>query len=113
MALPWKKKPHDPREYQEEAINIAMESWRGVINFATGLGKTLTALHLLKRLKRKALIVVPSESIANQFYKELSDAFGDTNVGYFGGGKKKIKFITVGIAASVFNSLETFKNENP
>ena len=112
MALPWKTKPHDPREYQEEAINIAMTSWRGVINFATGLGKTLTALHLLKRLKRKSLIVVPSESIANQFYKELSDAFGEINVGYFGGGKKKIKFITVGIAASIINHLDKFKNEN-
>lgn len=36
MALPWKKKPHDPREYQEEAINIALNSWRGVINFEIG-----------------------------------------------------------------------------
>jgi superfamily II DNA or RNA helicase len=111
MSLPWKSKPHDPRPYQEEAIEVAMNSWRGVINFATGMGKTLTALHLLKRLKRKALVVVPSESIANQFYKELSSAFGDNNVGYFGGGKKKIKFITVGIAASVINNLDKFKEE--
>jgi superfamily II DNA or RNA helicase len=108
-SLPWKKKPHDLREYQEEAVNIAIDSWRGVINFATGLGKTLTALHILKRLKRKALIIVPSESIANQFYKELSNAFGEGDVGYFGGGKKKIKFITVGIAASVINNLDKFK----
>ena len=112
MSLPWKKKPHDPRDYQKEAIDIVAANWRGVINFATGLGKTLTALHLIKQLKRKTLVVVPSESIAKQFYSELSSAFGDNNVGYYGGGKKKIKFITVGIAASVFNSLETFKNEN-
>jgi superfamily II DNA or RNA helicase len=112
ISLPWKKKPYDPRPYQEEAIDIAMGSWRGVINFATGLGKTLTALHLIKRLKRKALIVVPSESIAKQFHSELCHAFGDANIGYFGGGKKKIKLITVGIAASVCNSLDKFKQEN-
>jgi superfamily II DNA or RNA helicase len=112
MSLPWKKRPHDPRDYQKEAIDIAASSWRGVINFATGLGKTLTALHLVKQLKRKTLIVVPSESIAKQFYSELTSAFGENIVGYYGGGKKKIKFITVGIAASVFNSLESFKKEN-
>lgn len=112
ISLPWKKQPHMPREYQEEAIEVAMKSWRGVINFATGLGKTLTALHLLKRIKRKALIIVPSESIAKQFHKELAEAFGDEYVGYFGGGKKKIKDITVGIAASITNNLQTFKDAN-
>lgn len=109
IALPWKKKPFDPRPYQEEAINIAMSKWRGVINFATGMGKTLTALHLLKKLKRKSLIIVPSESIAKQFYSELSEAFGENRVGYYGGGKKKIKDITVGIAASVIRNVDEFK----
>lgn len=109
IALPWKKKPFDPRPYQEEAIIEAMQVWRGVINFATGMGKTLTALHLLKRLKRKALIVVPSESIAKQFYDELVEAFGELRIGYYGGGKKKIKDITIGIAASVVKGVSDFK----
>jgi superfamily II DNA or RNA helicase len=112
ISFPWKKKPHDPRPYQSEAISIASNNWRGVINFATGLGKTLTALHLVKQLKRKALIVVPTESIAKQFFDELSNAFGEANVGYFGGGKRKIKNITVGIAASISNNIDKFKEEN-
>jgi superfamily II DNA or RNA helicase len=109
ISLPWKNKPHTPREYQEEAIDAMMNNWRGVVNMATGMGKTLTAIHLIKRIKRKTLIVVPSESIAKQFYKELSDAFGEQYVGYFGGGKKKIKDITVGIAASITNNLSAIK----
>lgn len=109
VSFPWKKKPYDLRPYQEDAVEAAANNWRGVINFATGMGKTLTALYLIKKLKRNTLIVVPSESIAKQFYKELSDAFGDNIVGYYGGGKKKIKSITVGIAASVINSVEEFK----
>lgn len=112
VSFPWKKAPYSPRPYQEEAIEVAMNNWRGVINFATGLGKTLTAVHLIKRLKRKTLVVVPTESIAKQFFNELSSAFGDHNVGYYGGGKKKIKNITIGIAASVSNSIDAFKKED-
>jgi len=108
IAMPWKKKPFDPREYQEEAIVAAMNSWRGVINFATGMGKTLTAIHLIKRLRKKSLIIVPSESVAKQFYNELCEAFGEQRIGYYGGGKKKIKDITVGIAASVIRNVEEF-----
>ena len=112
ISYPWKKKPFDPRLYQQEAIDICLANWRGIINFATGMGKTLTALHLIKKLKRKTLIVVPSSSIAQQFYKELCNAFGEDRIGYYGGGKKKIKDITVGIAASVIKNTQTFKDED-
>lgn len=110
IALPWKKKPFELRPYQQEAVDVTLENWRGIINLATGLGKTLCAVHLIKRLKRKALIVVPSDSIAKQFYTELSNAFGDSRVGFYGGGKKKIKDITVGIAASVVKNPQAFKD---
>ena len=110
IALPYNKKPYDLRPYQQEAVELALQNWRGIINFATGLGKTLTAVHLVKKLKRKTLIVVPSDSIAKQFYKELSEAFGENRVGFYGGGKKKIKDITVGIAASVVKYSDEFKD---
>ena len=109
ISLPWKKKPFNLRTYQKEAVDICVDNWRGVINFATGLGKTLTAVHLLRKLKRKGLIVVPSESIAKQFYNELCSAYGEDRIGYYGGGKKKIKDITVGIAASVIRNVDVFK----
>ena len=112
VSFPWKKKPFDLRPYQQDAVDIAATKWRGIINFATGLGKTLTAVHLIRKMKRKALIVVPSDSIAKQFYEELSDAFGENIVGYYGGGKKKIKTITVGIAASVFKNSKDFIKED-
>lgn len=109
VVLPWSKKPHDPRPYQEEAIQLCLDNWRAIINFATGMGKTLTAIHLIKRLQKKTLIVVPSDSIAKQFYNELVSAFGEKYVGFYGGGKKKIKEITVGIAASVIRGTDDFK----
>jgi len=109
ISMPWKKKPFNLRPYQEEAVVEAMKVWRGVINFATGLGKTLVAVHLVKKLRKKTLIIAPSESIAKQFYNELSNAFGEDKIGYYGGGKKKIKDITIGIAASVIRNVDEFK----
>lgn len=108
ITIPWVNKPFDPRPYQEEAIEIMDKNFRGLINFATGLGKTLTATHFIRHYKRNTLVVCPSESVANQFYEELRSAFGDSKVGFFGDGKRKIKDITVGIAMSVNNHVQEF-----
>lgn len=112
IPLPWKNKPHDPRDYQEEALELLTTNYRGVVNFATGLGKSLVAVHAIKRYRKRALIVVPGDSIAKQFYSDLVDAFGESRVGMFGGGRKKIKDITVGIAASVKNHIDDFKRHD-
>ncbi|CAB4124561.1 SSL2 DNA or RNA helicases of superfamily II [uncultured Caudovirales phage] len=110
IAYPWKKKPYPLRTYQEEAVDACASNWRGIVNMATGMGKSLVALYLIKKLQRKTLIIVPSDSIAKQFYKELSETYGEDQIGFYGGGKKKIKNITVGIAASVIKATEEFKN---
>lgn len=112
VILPWNDKPFDPRPYQQEAVDLMMQSYRGIINLATGMGKTLTAVHAIKRLKLKTLVVCPNVSIANNFYSELVSAFGEKKVGYVGNGKNKIKDITVGIAQSVSNKVEDFKKAN-
>lgn len=114
ITLPWVNKPHDPRPYQTEVIEMMLEPlrWRGIVNFATGLGKTLTALHFIKRYKRNTLIVCPSDSVAQQFYTQCVDAFGKKMVGFYGGGKKKINDITIGIAASITRNTDEFKNAN-
>lgn len=109
IVLPWVNKPYDPRPYQEEAIDLMLSHYRGVINFATGLGKTLVATHLVKRYKKKALIVCPSDSVAKQFYNQFVECFGKNKVGFFGGGKKQINDITVGIAASVSKYVGEFQ----
>lgn len=112
IALPWKTKPFDLRQYQEEAVELLEEYYRGLINLATGLGKTLIAIYAIRRIKRKTLVVCPGESIAEQFYEGLCSAFGEEKIGYYGGGKKKIRDITVGIAASVNNDIELFQKED-
>jgi superfamily II DNA or RNA helicase len=112
IAYPWKNKPYPLRSYQQEAVDACASNWRGIVNMATGMGKSLVALYLIKKLQRKTLIIVPSDSIAKQFYKELSETYGEDQIGFYGGGKKKIKNITVGIAASVIKATEEFKKSD-
>lgn len=112
VALPWVKKPHDLRDYQEEAVDLMLANPRGLINLATGLGKTLIATHFIQRYKKRALVVCPSESVANQFYDQFVKCFGNNKVGFYGGGKKRISDITVGIAASITKNIEEFKNSD-
>lgn len=114
LSLPWVKTPHSLRDYQLEVVEALLDpaKWRGIVNFATGLGKTLTAIHFIKRYKRNALIVCPSDSVAKQFYTQCIDAFGPSMVGFYGSGKKKINDITIGIAASITRNTDDFKKAN-
>ena len=109
ISLPWRNKPHEMRDYQSETVELLFPRWRGLANLATGLGKTLLAVYLIRKIKRKTLVVCPSKAIADQFHGILAEAFGDDRVGYFGDGKHKIRDITVGIAQSVTLHSEEFK----
>lgn len=114
IALPWAStsSAFSLRPYQEEVVEKSVKNWRGIINLATGLGKTKTAIHLIRRLKKKTLIVCPSKSIAQQFYQELVSSFGARKIGFVGDGKYKPSEVTVGIAASVSNRVNDFKMLN-
>lgn len=105
IALPWKKKPFDMRPYQKEGMDLWIDNYRGLLNFATGMGKTLTAIHSIREIGRKTLIVCPGKSIAMQFYNQLCEAFGSDKVGYMGGGKKQLRDITVGIVGTIKNNI--------
>lgn len=109
IVVPWVNKPYSLRSYQQEAVDLMLSNFRGVINFATGLGKTLVATHLVQQYKKKTLIVCPSDSVARQFYDQFVDCFGKKKVGFYGGGKKQICDITVGIAASVSKYVTEFQ----
>jgi superfamily II DNA or RNA helicase len=109
IVIPWVNKPYPLRPYQQEAVDLMLSNYRGLINFATGLGKTLVATHFIQQYKKKTLIVCPSDSIAKQFYEQFVSCFGKQKVGFYGGGKKIISDITVGITASVSKHIGEFQ----
>jgi len=67
---------------------------RGVIVLPTGTGKTHVANLAIETAKRPALVVTPTIDLMNQWYDELSMAFG-TEVGLLGGGYNEIQPLTV------------------
>lgn len=109
ISLPWADSSFTSRplrDYQQEAVEELSKKYRGIMNFATGLGKTLTAIHLIRNLKRKTLVICPNKSVAYQFKEELEKAFSSKRVGFIGDSIFKPADITVGIAASINNRIK-------
>jgi superfamily II DNA or RNA helicase len=85
------------RGYQREAVNSWAENDnQGVVSFATGAGKTITAIGAIKHWrdefdKRVVIILVPSESLQKQWLRELRNFEWFKNFDFLlvGGGAKK------------------------
>lgn len=116
ISLPYEdsKKKIDLRDYQREAVDEIKKHHRGIINFATGMGKSKTAFVLIKELRVKTLLIAPSDSIANQLFTELKMLFGAKSVGFLGGGKNSVKDskIVVAIGASAVNNIDLLKEQD-
>jgi len=79
---PWKL--HD---YQDAAVQKAVRAMRGIIEVATGGGKTLIAAGIIKTIGLPALYLVGSTKIAAQANETFLKA--GFSVGQIGGGKRK------------------------
>ena len=91
------------RYYQKEAIAKALEQKRGVLEMATGSGKSVVIYNLIKEFGvKKVLILVPNLSILSQMHKQLCHFFSPKKVSICGGGKKDIsKDIVLGTPQSI------------
>lgn len=76
------------RFYQKEIVEKCLKEERGIIESATGTGKSLIILKLLRELSQNSLVIVPSKQILYQFHEQLIKYFGKKNVGIVGDGKK-------------------------
>ncbi len=69
------------REYQNKIVLKALKDFRGVIESATGTGKTRILIEIIHRLNLKTLVIVPSLSILEQTKNQLLKTFGKNKVG--------------------------------
>lgn len=110
-TLIWSASPkHALRYYQREAIDALKPHTRGQAVMATGTGKSLTMLTLVREMGLKTLIICPSSIIGNQLFKLFSDHLGKRVVGMYGSGKKEVKQVTVSLYQSVTRNIELFKD---
>ncbi len=101
------------RDYQEEAVSDMLKSEFGIIEAATGAGKTVIACALICKRKCPTLILVPTKELLMQWEKRILNFSNlrEGEIGLIGDGHKKIKPITVGIVNSVSNIIEELKDK--
>jgi len=74
-----KSLPFLPRNYQEEAIKVALKSSRAILLSPTGSGKSFIIYLIMKYYmsmiddKQKILIIVPTTSLVEQMYNDFKD----------------------------------------
>jgi superfamily II DNA or RNA helicase len=100
----------EPFPHQSEAV----ETWwrergRGLVVLPTGTGKTFVAVLAIARAGRPALVVTPTIDLLNQWYDELSLAFGGP-VGLMGGGHHDLQPLTVTTYDSAYIYVEKWGN---
>lgn len=100
-----------PRPYQLEAI----ESWktlggRGTVVLPTGSGKSMVAMLAIETVRAPTLIIVPQLDLLHQWYENLSNVYGQENIGAYFGEKKDIRAITVTTYSSASQRLEELGN---
>ncbi len=80
-----KKSKHELRSYQLEAVNKMLEKRVGIINTATGSGKTVIASELIRILNRRTLFLVNRIELCRQtkevFEEELGIEIGEMSEG--------------------------------
>ena len=93
------------RNYQEKAVDEMLKCHFGVLEAATGAGKTVIALAIIARRKRKTLILVHTKELMYQWQERIK-TFLKTDAGLLGDSQCEIKNITVGMVKTVKNKID-------
>ncbi len=103
-------RPLVPRPHQVTAFEAWRQSrYRSVAALPTGSGKTILAVMAIARLKRPALVLVPTIDLLAQWANVL-ERFFDREIGIWGGGTNTDAPITVSTYNSAVLKLEFYGN---
>lgn len=97
----------DMRDYQIKLIDkilpIILKQEGGIISLPPGRGKTVIALNLLSRIKKKTLVIVHKTFLLNQWEKRINQFLPDAKVGIIQGPIVDIegKDIVIGMLQSI------------
>jgi len=104
------------RDYQIDAAWKFLSQHIGIALHATSAGKSLTIAFILgflfyKNIIKKAVIMVPLQSLVTQFYRDLIDfGFKENFVGkLYSGSKQTTRPITIAMNNSTHNMLDTLE----
>lgn len=103
---------HGPvlRYYQEEAVNEILKRTRGVIQAATGTGKTAIISAAIARLGVTTLVLTHTKSVFNQVHESLKNNL-KMHIGVIGDGKFEPGRITVAMPQSLTETTTVLKKK--
>lgn len=81
------------RDYQIQAVKLALNNHLGVLDLATNAGKTMIALFCMLNCVlsgKRALFVCNSKEILEQTVKTAIEFFGEKNIGQWSGSSKEL-----------------------
>jgi superfamily II DNA or RNA helicase len=92
------------RDYQQEAVDIFMRKKIGILELATGSGKTECAIEIIRVAQCKTLFVVDKVELLTQTQKRIKDCLG-IEVGTIGAGCIDIKDVTVATVQTLHKNI--------
>ena len=96
------------RPYQSDALmSWEMAGRRGVVVLPTGSGKTHVALAAMARMKRAALVLVPTRVLLNQWVDRIKACY-QWPVGVYGDGDRSLGRVTVCTFESAYRHMDLF-----
>ena len=99
---------YEPRQYQKNAVKEVLKRSRGIIQAATGTGKTLVIGQLIANTCVNTLVLAHTKSVFNQIYNDLNNNL-KIPIGRLGDGIVDIKKITVAMPQSLVETVDTYK----
>ncbi len=100
------------RPYQQQALEAALKSKRGIIQIATGGGKTLLAAHLLREVGVPAFFFVHTRDLLYQSAEVFRRELG-MDVGILGDGQASLRPLTVATIQTAVRVFEMTKPAKP
>ncbi len=105
-------KPSVMREYQQNCVEAALKDRRGIIEIATGGGKTLIAANLIRSIARPALFLVHTRDLMYQTIAVLERELG-IRIGCAGDGKIDLQPVTVATVQTCARSMDIKLDQSP
>lgn len=101
--------PYPLRYYQQRTLNLALSRHRLIVHLATGGGKTLIGMAIIKDTGASTLFIVPSLSLLHQTYRKVKAVFGEEHVGRIGDNITDIRRVTIATVQSLWSKKDDDK----
>ena len=98
------------RDYQEQAVNLAVQKQRGIVKIATGGGKSLVISRIAAKLNIPTLILTHKTDLLYQLQRNLQDDL-HIEIGVVGDGLCDIKKFTIGTIQTISRVFEKAKKK--